>query len=309
MKILFTGASSFTGYWFVKELYEAGHEVHTIFTQKDINSYKGLRKERVKLVSSCSTPVFDVRFGDKKFLNLLANKSFDVLCHHAAFVKDYKSDHFNLLNAVNQNNNNILEIFHILKDQSTSVILTGSYFEKNEGTFTKNQEMSPYSLSKTITYQIFKKYAEIFKVNLGKFVISNPFGPYEDFRFTSYLFSTWKKNEIVLINTPNYIRDNIHVSLLAKAYSNFVEKLIRNTVLILKTSPSGYVESQKSFAERVAREVNKRTGLICRIKANKDHVMNEPFILSNTEHLDTNSLSWDEEDAWDNLVMFFQKYV
>ena len=27
MKILFTGASSFTGYWFVKELAERGHEV------------------------------------------------------------------------------------------------------------------------------------------------------------------------------------------------------------------------------------------------------------------------------------------
>ena len=27
MKILFTGASSFTGYWFVKTLAEAGHEV------------------------------------------------------------------------------------------------------------------------------------------------------------------------------------------------------------------------------------------------------------------------------------------
>jgi UDP-glucose 4-epimerase len=27
MRILFTGASSFTGYWFVRELVAAGHEV------------------------------------------------------------------------------------------------------------------------------------------------------------------------------------------------------------------------------------------------------------------------------------------
>ncbi len=31
MKILFTGASSFTGFWFAKELAAAGHEVFAVF--------------------------------------------------------------------------------------------------------------------------------------------------------------------------------------------------------------------------------------------------------------------------------------
>ncbi len=309
MKILFTGASSFTGFWFVKELSNAGHEVHTVFTQKDANSYKELRKERVKLLTSFSLPFFGIKFGSKNFFDLLINEKYDVYCHHAAFVSNYKSDNFNLLKAINQNNNNVLELFPILKNQSASVLLTGSYFEKDEGVFSNNQELSLYSLSKTITYQIFKKYAEIFKVNLGKFIISNPFGPYQDFRFTSYLFKAWKGNEVALINTPNYIRDNIHVSLLAKTYNGFVEELVKNNETILKANPSGYIESQKSFAERVAREVQKRTGLECLIKTRNDHIMNEPFILSNREHIDGNSLSWDEDKAWDDLVLFFQKYI
>ena len=34
MKILFTGASSFTGYWFIRELAAAGHEVTAIFRKR-----------------------------------------------------------------------------------------------------------------------------------------------------------------------------------------------------------------------------------------------------------------------------------
>ena len=48
MKILFTGASSFTGYWFVKALAEAGHEVTVIFTKDCPESYEGIRRARVK---------------------------------------------------------------------------------------------------------------------------------------------------------------------------------------------------------------------------------------------------------------------
>jgi UDP-glucose 4-epimerase len=34
MKILFTGGSSFTGYWFVKELALAGHDVVALFRRQ-----------------------------------------------------------------------------------------------------------------------------------------------------------------------------------------------------------------------------------------------------------------------------------
>ena len=34
MKILFTGASSFTGYWFAKQLASAGHEVFALFRRQ-----------------------------------------------------------------------------------------------------------------------------------------------------------------------------------------------------------------------------------------------------------------------------------
>ena len=48
MRILFTGASSFTGYWFVRELIAAGHEV--VAACRGDSRYEGLRAERVRRV-------------------------------------------------------------------------------------------------------------------------------------------------------------------------------------------------------------------------------------------------------------------
>ena len=47
MKILFTGGSSFTGYWFVKELAAAGHDVSAMFRRKAEDYADDLRRSRV----------------------------------------------------------------------------------------------------------------------------------------------------------------------------------------------------------------------------------------------------------------------
>ena len=61
----------------------------------------------------------------------------------------------------------------------------------------------------------------------GKFVIPNPFGPLEEPRFCAYLVRTWKKGETARVNTPLYVRDNIHVSLLARLTLNSLAKWAR----------------------------------------------------------------------------------
>ena len=46
MKVLFTGASSFSGFWFVQALAKYGHEVVAVF-QRQAHDYEGLRAHRV----------------------------------------------------------------------------------------------------------------------------------------------------------------------------------------------------------------------------------------------------------------------
>ena len=83
MRILLTGASSFTGYWFARTLQARGHEVIAPLRAHRM-SYTGIRGERVADLAKRGVALLDeVPFGSQKFLELV-KKGADVLCHHAA---------------------------------------------------------------------------------------------------------------------------------------------------------------------------------------------------------------------------------
>jgi len=48
VRILFTGASSFTGLWLVRALADAGHEVTATF-RRPLEAYEDVRRRRVAL--------------------------------------------------------------------------------------------------------------------------------------------------------------------------------------------------------------------------------------------------------------------
>ena len=104
----------------------------------------------------------------------------------------------------------------------SGVVLTGTVFEQDEGAGDAPlRAFSPYGLSKGLTWQYYRFLSQTMGFPLGKFVIPNPFGPFEEPRFCNYLVQTWFKGEVPTIRTPLYVRDNIHVDLLAHAYAAF----------------------------------------------------------------------------------------
>ena len=103
MKILFTGASSFTGCWFASELARRGHEV-VVVLRSALEKYQGIRRERVERVVRACDEVLECCFGDAAFLERIrAEGAWDVLCHHAAEVGDYRSPDFDVVAALESN--------------------------------------------------------------------------------------------------------------------------------------------------------------------------------------------------------------
>jgi UDP-glucose 4-epimerase len=143
-------------------------------------------------------------------------------------------------------------------------------------------------------------------MTLGKFVIANPFGPYEEPRFTHYLMKNWFAGAVAVVNAPSYIRDNIHVSLLARIYANFATGLTDD---ISRTNPTGYVESQGAFTQRVAFEMRRRLGLLCDFELRSQTDFSEPLVRINTDHFDTKSLNWTETTAWDELADYYMQLM
>jgi len=308
MKTLFTGASSFTGYWFVQELSRAGHDVTAIFRRRAEEYADEPRRRRVQALLKVCRPVFNVTFGDEKFVQLLKQGGCELLCHHAADVTNYRSPDFDVAGAVQNNTRNLTSVLNAMKDGGCSrILLTGSVFENDEGAGSEGlPAFSPYGLSKALTAQMFRYYAARAGLSLGKFVIPNPFGPFEEPRFTAYLIKSWFAGVTPAVGTPLYVRDNIHVSLLAKAYVNFAQSLPAGRGFA-KINPSGYVESQASFALRFAREMQPRLRLECPVEMKNQTDFSEPRIRINTDTPDTTALGWDEMAAWDEIAEYYRQ--
>ena len=298
MRILLTGASSFTGYWFAESLRSAGHGVVAPLRGGAGGGVDPLRGERLARLTRAGVQLVpDCPFGSAPFLALAAD-GFDMLCHHAAEVGDYRNPDFDITSAVAANTASLRQVIGIIGKRATrGIVLTGSFFEASEGAGSApRRAFSPYAVSKALTADIVRYRCQEAGVPFAKFVIPHPFGPLEQPRLGAYLAKTWRGGGTVEIKTPAYIRDNIHVGLLAAAYARFVGE---DSAPDRQLNPSGYIESQGAFVQRIAREVSQRTGLACGVTLLKQQEFPEPLIRVNTDPADHYVSSWDEAAAWD----------
>jgi UDP-glucose 4-epimerase len=142
VRILLTGASSFTGCWFAGELAAAGHEVTATFRWE---SYTGLRGRRVDLLDGACERIHGVAFGDARFVDLARSRAWDLLCVHGADVTDYRSPAFDVAAALAANTRSVGAVV----ERFPRVLVTGSVFEPGEGEGDATlRAFSPYGLSK-----------------------------------------------------------------------------------------------------------------------------------------------------------------
>lgn len=307
MRVLLTGGSSFTGLHFARELVAGGHEVVATLTRPP-SAYAGLRGERVRrLAASVAKVAGEVRFGDDRFLAILREQGpFDLLAHHGAEVGDYKSARFHVHRALARNAHRLDAVLDGLRAQGR-VLLTGSVFERGEGIGSEGlPAFSLYAVSKKLTAELFRHHCRVRGLVLGRFVVPNPFGPWEEPRLASSLARSWLEGGVPVVRSPETIRDHVHVSLLAKAYRHYAEELVRGRAAPA-LSPSGYPESLRAFAARLARELGPRLGRPCAFDTGCEDPFPEPRVRVNAEPLDASTLGWSEEAAWDALAAWYRK--
>ncbi|MDR3560910.1 MAG: NAD(P)-dependent oxidoreductase [Negativicutes bacterium] len=304
MNILLTGGSSFTGLWFAEAL--AAQGLHVIAPLRGrAADYAGLRGERVRRLGKTAEIIEACPFGGDAFLDVMRGGEVDALCHHAAQVKDYKRPDFDALDALEENTRNLPRVLDA-GQKLRAVILTGSVFEADAGRGTEPREaFSPYGLSKTLTAQVFRYWCAKIVLPFTRFIIPNPFGPYEEPRFCDYLLKCWKDGQAATVKTPDYVRDNVPVSLLAKAYADGVKRALEGEA-VPHIAPSFYAETQIAFAHRMSRELAPRLGLPCAVEAVTQADFAEPLVRINTDETDVFRLEWNEKAAWDELASYYR---
>src|SRR5258706_7102242 len=176
MRILFPGASSFTGFAFVQALAAAGHEIVCPLRGK-AEDYTGIRKERVERLKPLVRFVPGAVFGSEPFLEALRGGCpWDLLCHHAAEVTNYKSPDFDAIRALENNTGRLSEVLTAFKQSGgKAVVLTGTVFEPDEGKGDQPlRAFSPYGLSQGLTLEGFRFFCGPGAVPAGKVAVSHP---------------------------------------------------------------------------------------------------------------------------------------
>jgi UDP-glucose 4-epimerase len=310
MRVLLTGLSSFTGYWFAEALLRAGHHVVAPLRAGLDSGSDKRRAERLRRLKGEAELIPDCAFGSPRFLDIIGGRDFDVLCHHASEVGDYRNPDFDIAGAVGRNTLNLRAVLNSMcKRGLQGVVLTGSFFEHNEGAGSQPlAAFSAYGVSKGLTADVVRYRCHEIGMRYGKFVIPHPFGPLEQPRLGAYLAKTWRSGGLAQIGTPAYVRDNIHVSLLAASYARFVNETAC-APLQRKLNPSGYVETQGAFIERLAREVGHRLGMECRVQLMTQKDFPEPLVRINTEPAACYAEGWSERQAWEEYAQWFREVL
>lgn len=306
LSVLLTGVSSFTGAWFARALAEQGHAV-TGTLQRNANQYGDLEARRIEMVRGAGVKLVEgASYGNPVMADLVA-QGFDRICFHGADVRDYRSANFDLDRAVASNTAGLGEACQAAVAAGTRrLIWTGTVFEPEAADGDRTDEaITPYGLSKWLSWQAAVRDAEAAGLPLGRFIVANPFGPLEQERFCTYLVRQWAAGRVAEVRTPDYLRDNIAITKLARSYADFVA-IEPGAPGAGFCGPSGYVETQGAFAQRFAREIGSRLGIATPLLLAEQTEFPEPRHRINRGGVD---VVWDEAAFWDDLARDYAERI
>ncbi len=296
MKICMTGATSFSGYWFARQLILDGHELTVIRSHnKNSGAEENVWLRKLKGES--------LSFREYSFAQKFSSKlSFDALLLHGSFMEDRRSPNFKVDLAVQKT----LEVSKWIKDQFTveSVIHTGTFSEEDEGVGEiPLNNFNPYSQSKSL---IHKAHQELFnEVPFLKFIMPNPFGRFQKNNIFRFLEKAWEINEVPFISQPNYIRDYVPVDLLAISYSSLLSSFRHGEHTSNFFAPSYFTMSNREMVHLYASEISNRIGRKLEVQFGEQRDYAESRIRINKDPLHTFTEKWNLEEFWDSVATDF----
>ncbi len=309
MRVLFTGASSFTGAWFARALRAHGAEL-VLACRGTPRSWTPLQRARLASIGADVECHFGCPFGSRRFLALIERRGpFDLLALHGAEVGDHRDPLFDVERALAANTRGLDAVLDRLsRRRRPALLVTGSLFEADEGRGEPPlRAFNAYGLSKTLTWQVLRFAAERRGLTIGKFTLGNPFGPYEKPGLCSALARAWTAGETAFLRQPELVRDHAPVDLLAEAYARFAFRL---PVLggTRRLNPSCFAEPLSAFVERFAAAMRPRLARPCRYTAARHpEPAGEPRIRINTDPLPELVPGWDFATSWDRLAAWYRE--
>lgn len=300
MRALLTGGSSFTGLWFAEALAAAGFEVVAPLRGARATGAP-LRDARAERLAAVAETVAEAPFGAPAFLAALDDGlPFDLLCLHGAPVGDYRDPAYDVAGALAEATRGAAEVFaRFAARGGRAAVLTGTVFEPGAGGAA--EAGSAYGLAKGFIGDLLAWRAAEAGVAAARYIVANPFGPWEEDRLCAYLARCWLAGEVPALRGPDYVRDNAPADLLAADYAAFARGLAADPAP-RRRAPSVWPETVAGFARRLGDALGPRLGVATPVAAERPARATEPLRRVNADPVDAARLGWRESAFWDSYA-------
>lgn len=302
MRVLLTGASSFTGAWFAHTLAARGHDVLCALRGRACAD-DVLRRYRLDLLAGCDIAEL-APFGTEAFLALLQEHApFDVLALHGWAGGDHRRIDLPVDDAVAATTFRLVSVLDaLLRAGGTVVLLTGTVFESGEGN--PDPETPPldrYGLAKSLIRERVRHAVAEAGLRLHRFVIPHPIGPGDKPGLVSELAHAWLAGRPAVLRSPATIRDLVPVDLLGLDYARYCERALAGEAAAVRR-PSGRIGTLAEHAEQIAASLRARWDRPCLIEARPDAAAAPPRV--NREPCAACHPDWSAERFWDRLAIY-----
>jgi len=169
------------------------------------------------------------------------------------------------------------------------------------------RDFSPYGLSKALTAQVFRYHCARAGLGWGSSSIPNPFGPFEEPRYTAHLMKNWFAGATPTCSSRPTCATTSTVALLAKEYARFAKEHARGGSR--RCNPTGYVREPGRVSCASRKPCATRLGLPCPVRLAQQTEFPEPRVRINTDVPDAGALGFDRDRAWDEFAEYYRRIL
>jgi len=304
VRVLLTGASSFTGAWFAHTLAARGHDVLCALRGPASSGGDDLRRFRIGLLDGCAVAEL-APFGTEAFLALLEEHApFDLLALHGWAGGDHRRPDLPVDDAVAATTFRLTSVLDgLVRAGGTVVLLTGSVFESGEGSpDPETPPLNRYGLAKSLIRERVRHAVAEAGLRLHRFVVPHPIGPGAKPGLVSELAAAWLAGRPAVLRSPATVRDLVPVDLLGLDYARFCEAAVAGGAAAARR-PSGQIATLAEHAERIAAALRARWDRPCLIEASAGAAAEPQRV--NREPCAASHPDWSAERFWDRLAGFY----
>lgn len=308
MRVVVTGASSYSGMCIAREFARRGHATEGLLAGS-LESYRGRKRVRIEILRADGVELHGgVRAEDGQMAAWASTQEIDLWVHHHHPMENFRSPSYDVDDAARVAIRPLAELAVAWRMAKVrGVLCSGTYFEPGEGGRDPEEPATPYARLKNDMSSLLREEAHRQEIGVTKIVIPSPTGALEnEDRLTPQLILAALGGKPFSVRSPNSIFDHIDGEILARVYADAGQDLLDHGERGLTLRPSGWTVSTREWVEWARENIIRKLDLELEISVPPLEAQSPPTRFSNPS--EEKVPSQDREEFAERYVREWRQY-